>query len=53
VNNPAPADLTTWLPDLTGTSLTDLRDWEPGEAAGEMLDRVARPSSQLAGSSGS
>lgn len=51
-DNPA-GDVTTWLPDLTGVSLADLAGWDPGEAEDEMLARVDRPSSQLAGSSGS
>lgn len=46
-------DVTTWLPTLTDVSLADLAGWDPGEAEDEMLARVGRPSSQLAGSSGS
>lgn len=43
----------SWLPDLTGMPLDGLPDWDPGDATEEMLQRVDRPSAQIAGSNGS
>lgn len=52
VTNPEPA-VQSWLPNLDTASFADLAGMDLGDAAAQLLARLDKPSSQLAGSSGS